>query len=63
MNLSDSSSQFRALNLNTSTITVNTGIGSWGYLAQNQFDGDVYLSSLNTNTILVILLIKHNLDY
>ena len=54
MNLSDSSTSFRSINLNTDAITVNSGVSNYGYLALNQFDGDVYLSSLSINNIIVI---------
>ena len=54
MNISDSSSDFRALDLNLDTITVDTSLGSYGYIVLNQFDGDVYLSSKSLNSILVV---------
>lgn len=54
MNLSDSSTLFRALNLNSNSVTVTSSIGNYGYITQNQFDGDVYLSSQSLNAILVI---------
>ncbi len=54
MNLSDSSTLFRGLDLITNNVTANTSIGNYGYLSLNQYDGDVYLSSKSTNVILVI---------
>ena len=54
MNLSDSSTSFKSINLSTNAITVNSGVSNYGYLALNQFDGDVYLSSLSMNNIVVI---------
>jgi len=54
MNLSDSSTSFKSINLNTGTVSVNSGVSNYGYLALNQFDGDVYLSSLSINNIIVI---------
>jgi len=54
MNISDSSTSFKSLNLSTDTITINTGVSNYGYLALNQFDGDVYLSSLSSNSVSVI---------
>ena len=54
MNLSDSSTQFRSLDLGSNAITVSTGVSNYGYLALNQFDGDVYMSSLSTNSIIVV---------
>ena len=53
MNISDSSNNFTRLDLNTDEIK-QTSPGSYGYLALNQFDGDVYMSSLNLNDIQVI---------
>jgi hypothetical protein len=53
MNISDSSTQFTRLNLDNDTYN-QTGIGSYGYLTINQFDGDVYMSSLTGNVIYVI---------
>ena len=52
MNISDSSSNFSRLTLGDSLQT--NGVGNYGYLALNQFDGDVYLSSQTSNVILVI---------
>lgn len=54
INISDSSTSFKSLNLSTNSVDVNSSIGNYGYLALNQFDGDVYLSSLLTNSIVVI---------
>ena len=54
MNLSDSSTSFKSINLSTNAITVDSGVSNYGYLALNQFDGDVYLSSLSMNNIVVI---------
>ncbi len=54
MNLSDSSGKFRALDLSSNTISISVTSSNYGYLALNQFDGDVYLSSLATNTVTVI---------
>ncbi len=53
MNLSDSSNSFRGLDLNNNSVSFNTSPGNYGYIVLNQFDGDVYLSSLTNNTILV----------
>lgn len=54
MNLSDSSTQFRGLNLNTNSVSFSSSTGNYGYLVLNQYDGDVYMSSLFSNTVLVI---------
>jgi hypothetical protein len=53
MNVSDSSNNYTRLDLNTNTYQ-QTGIGDYGYLAINQFDGDVYLSSQILNNVYVI---------
>ena len=53
MNVSDSSSNFTRLDLNSNTYQ-QSGVGNYGYLAINQFDGDVYLSSQSLNSVLVI---------
>ena len=54
INISDSSTLFKSLDISTDTIVVNTGVSNYGYLALNQFDGDVYLSSLSSNSVSVI---------
>jgi hypothetical protein len=54
MNLSDSSTSFRGLDLNTNAISFSTSTGNYGYLVLNQYDGSVYMSSVFSNTILVI---------
>ena len=53
MNISDSSNNFTRLNLNMNT-SLQSGVGNYGYLAINQFDGDVYLSSQSLNSIIII---------
>lgn len=52
MNISLGSTSFKALELDD-TISADTNIGTWGYMAINQFDSDIYISSLNSNAILV----------
>ena len=54
MNISDSSTLFRALDLSSNSVSISSGVSNYGYLALNQFDGDVYLSSLSLNNIIVI---------
>jgi hypothetical protein len=54
MNISDSSTSFKSINLSTNEITIESGVSNYGYMALNQFDGDIYLSSLSTNSIIVI---------
>lgn len=54
VNISDSSTSFKSLDLTNNNIVVNTSVGNYGYLALNQFDGGVYLSSKASNVIQVI---------
>jgi hypothetical protein len=53
MNVSDSSTNFTRMNLDTDAY-LQTGVSNYGYLMINQFDGDVYLSSQSLNNILVL---------
>jgi hypothetical protein len=53
VNISDSSANFTQLDLNTNIIS-QSGVSNYGYIALNQFDGDVYLSSLSLNTVIVV---------
>lgn len=53
MNLSDSSTLFRGIDLNTNSISFNTSTGNYGYLSLNQYDGSVYMSSVFSNVVLV----------
>ena len=53
INISDSSGLFTRLNL-SDDLSVQTSVSNYGYIVNNQFDGDVYLSSQNFNNILVI---------
>lgn len=53
MNVSDSSLNFSRLNLNTNTVNAGN-IANYGYIVLNQHDGDIYLSSQNLNSIIVI---------
>jgi len=54
MNLSDSSTSFRGLDLNTNNVSFTSYLGNYGYLVLNQFDGSVYMSSKSSNSILVL---------
>lgn len=54
MNLSDSSTTFRGLDLNTNNINFTSSLGNYGYLALNQYDGSVYMSSKSSNSVLVL---------
>jgi hypothetical protein len=53
MNISDSSNNFTRLNISNDSFQQSSP-GQYGYLALNQFDGDVYLSSQSLNSIIVI---------
>lgn len=63
MYISDSSLSFQSLDINTNSTLLNTGVSTYGYLALNQYDSDIYLSSLNTNTIKVISPINGSVLY
>lgn len=52
MDISDTMS-VKGLDLNDS-IYFNSSIGAYGYMALNQYDGDIYLSSKSSNGILVL---------
>lgn len=54
MNISDTSTAFRGLDLSTNNIGYTSYLGNYGYLALNQYDGSIYMSSKGSNTILVI---------
>jgi hypothetical protein len=54
MNISDTSTAFRGLDLITNNISYTSYLGNYGYLALNQYDGSVYMSSKGSNAILVI---------
>jgi len=54
MNLSDDTTSFKGLNLNTDNIEFNTYVGNYGYLSLNQYDGCIYLSSKLSSSVLVI---------
>ena len=54
MNISDTSTAFRGLDLITNNVGFTSYLGNYGYLALNQYDGSVYMSSKASNAILVI---------
>ncbi len=62
MNISDSSTSFTRMDLNTN-IYYQVGVANYGYLDINQFDGDVYLSSLSMNNIIVIDALNGSVKY
>lgn len=53
INISDSSFNFTKLDISTNNYTQKQ-ILSYGYLVLNNHDGDVYISSQNTNKILIV---------
>jgi len=53
MNISDASLNFSRLNISTNASN-QTSVANYGYLAINQYDGDVYMSSQAFNNIIVI---------
>ena len=63
MYISDSSLSFQSLDINTNATLFNTGPSTYGYLALNQYDSDIYLSSLTTNTIKVMSPINGSVLY
>lgn len=62
MNISDSSTSFTQLDLNTNNVSTS-GVSNYGYIALNQFDGDIYLSSLSLNNIIVVDVISGSVKY
>ena len=54
MDLSDSSTAFRGIDLTTNNVGFTAYLGNYGYLALNQYDGSVYMSSKGSNSIVVI---------
>jgi len=54
MYISDSSANFVELGLNSNTPIFSSNIANYGYLALNQYDGDIYLSSQALNSIIVL---------
>lgn len=53
LNISDTSSNFSSIDLNTNSVSSNSA-GNYGYLSLNQYDGDIYLSSQSLGSIVVI---------
>jgi hypothetical protein len=62
MNISNSSTNFHRLDLNSNESS-SLGIGNYGFLNINQFDGDIYLSSQSLNSIVVIDSINGNVKF
>jgi hypothetical protein len=53
MNLSDSSTSLRGIDLTTNSLEFTTYLGNYGYLALNQYDGSVYMSSKGSSAIVI----------
>jgi hypothetical protein len=53
MNISDASSYFTRLNLSLDAGT-QLAVGNYGHLAINQYDGDIYMSSQGSNSLIVL---------
>ena len=53
MNLSDSSTSLRGIDLTTNSVEFTTYLGNYGYLALNQYDGSVYMSSKGSSAIVI----------
>ena len=53
LDISDASNDYTRLSLSDDSTQVN-GLGNYGYMELNQFDGHIYLSSLVLDSILVI---------
>ena len=62
MNISDSSFEVTRLGLDGS-ILKQTNIANYGYMALNQYDGAIYISSQNANSVVVIDSITQQLVY
>jgi hypothetical protein len=52
--ISDSSNQLIKLDLNTNNTLFNSSISNYGHIQLNQYDGDIYISSKNTNSVIVV---------
>ncbi len=54
MYVSDTSTSFVELDLNSNSSIYSSGISNYGYIELNQFDGDIYVSSQSLNSVVVI---------
>lgn len=63
LNLSDSSNSIKRLNLSSNLITSESKIGNHGYMCLNQYDGSIYLSSQNSNSVVTIDSVTTKLVY
>jgi len=62
MAISDSSNKVKKLSLD-GTVINDVNIANHGYMALNQYDGAIYLSSQNTNSVIVVDSITNQLVY
>ena len=63
MYISDSSSSFTSIDLNTNSTLFSSGPSTYGYMALNQYDGDIYLSCQSINSIKVMSPIDGSVKY
>lgn len=61
--ISDASTQLTQLDLNTNSTLFSSGVSNYGFIQLNQYDGDIYLSSQNTNSVIVISPIDGSVKY
>lgn len=62
INISDSSDKIKKLDLNDVIIN-DVSIANHGYMALNQYDGAIYISSQNTNSVIVVDSITNQLVF
>ena len=62
MSISDSSNSIKKLSLD-GTVVNSVNIANHGYMALNQYDGAIYISSQNTNSVIVVDSITNQLVY
>ena len=62
INISDSSDKIKKLGLNDVIIN-DVSIANHGYMALNQYDGAIYISSQNTNSVIVVDSITNQLVF
>ncbi len=54
MYISDSSTNFTELDLNSDSVIYSSGVANYGYIELNQYDGDIYISSQSLNSVVVV---------
>ena len=62
MTISDSSNHVKKLSLD-GTVVNDVNIANHGYMALNQYDGAIYISSQNTNSVIVVDSVTNQLVY